>query len=299
MSATDNSTPIYVQDKALAGNGNTYTGNTTRKQRRAMGMAGATYDAANSFNENSAGAKYLKEKGLMTDDGIDMSSRHNRRLLARAQRKDRRQSMRDDFLTQTLGQTYQYGKVVKPEVKEKAPAVGTENTVTTKWSMPQTTLTVPTAPQNLFQMAHPATQATNTTTPINVASNTGATVATNRYTFGNMPSMSWKNRGQLVIDRFKDNDIWGKIDTDGDKTISQEEIMKWQGDNGLVADGKIGYNTFTKMFGNNANYDDLNWITKPKSKQAAAATNTSGQTNNTSGNAASATTSNTNQQGGQ
>ena len=55
MSVTGNKTPIYIQDRAFSGNGNVYTGDTTRKQRRAMGMAGATYDAASSFNANSAG----------------------------------------------------------------------------------------------------------------------------------------------------------------------------------------------------------------------------------------------------
>lgn len=52
-------TPIYVQDKSFGkteAGSNTYAGNTSHRQRRAMGMAGSKYDATGSFNENSAGA---------------------------------------------------------------------------------------------------------------------------------------------------------------------------------------------------------------------------------------------------
>ena len=294
MSVTGNKTPIYIQDRAFSGNGNVYTGDTTRKQRRAMGMAGATYDAASSFNANSAGGQYLKEKGLLTDDGIDMSSRRNRRLLARAERKDRRQAMRDAFLTQTLGQTYQYGKVVKPEVKQETPSVGTENTATTKWSMPQTTLTVPTAPQNLFQMAHPVAQTTNT--PINVSATEQAKDEPVKYTFSGFDK-TWGDRIQNVYDNSPGQFNYGEMAGDDNK-ITVVEFKNWQKKHNLTPDGKIGYNTLNAMFNDDNDYSRFSWVKKPgqvntststganKSSQNTTNTNTSNansQTNNSSG----------------
>ena len=281
MSTTDSKTPIYVQDKVFAGNGNTYTGNTTRAQRRAMGMAGATYDAASSFNENSAGAKYLKEKGLMTDDGIDMSSRRNRRLLVRAQRKDMWQSMRDAFLTQKLGQTYQYGKVVKPEVKQEAPAVETKSTGTMNWSMPQITLTVPTMLQNLYQMAHPVTQTANTTTPINVSATKQSKIEPVKYTFSGFDK-TWGDRIQQVYNSNPNGFNYADMAGD-DNEITLDEFKDWQKKHGLTSDGKIGYNTLNAMFNGNNDYSKFKWVINPKATSAAT-TNTSGQANNASGN---------------
>lgn len=96
-----------------------------------MGEVGATYDPTAGFDEESAGAKYLKEKGLF-DEGIDMSSRKNRRLLRRAQRMDNRQARRDEYLSQVLGRTYRYGK----------PQVATQTELTWRPPVP-TRLSIP------------------------------------------------------------------------------------------------------------------------------------------------------------
>lgn len=167
-----------------------------------------------------------------------MSSRRNRRLLARAERRDRRQARRDNFLTQVLGQTYQYGKIATPAAE--TPAAET-----------------------------PATK-TTTETPVTVAKT--QTPATQSYKFSGF-SGNWGSRMQDVYNGNKGYN-WAGIDTNGDYDITSDELMAWQKSNGLKADGKLGYNTFTKMFGQNANYSDYGWINAQKKRRAAATTNT-------------------------
>lgn len=194
--------------------------------------------------------------------------------------------MRDDFLTQTLGQTYQYGKVVKPEVKQKTPAVSTGNTGATNWAMPQTTLTRPTVPQNLFQMAHPVTQTANTTTPINVSATQQAKDEPVKYTFSGFDK-TWGDRMQSVYDH---NNSFDYSEMAGDdNVITLDEFKAWQGKHSLTPDGKIGYNTLNAMYNGKNDYSKFNWVKKP----GQANTNTggaNGQTSNSRGGGTPVTT---------
>lgn len=200
--------------------------------------------------------------------------------------------MRDDFLTQTLGQTYQYGKVVKPEVKEKTPAVSTGNTGATNWAMPQTTLTRPTVPQNLFQMAHPVTQTANTTTPINVPATQQAKDEPVEYTFSGFDK-TWGNRMQSV---YGHNNSFDYSEMAGDdNVITLDEFKAWQKKHSLTPDGKIGYNTLNAMYNGKNDYSKFNWVKKPgqaNTSTGAGASNSNQNATNTNTGGANGQTSN-------
>lgn len=69
----------------------------------------------------------------------------------------------------------------------------------------------------------------------------------------------WGNRAQTVYSNNKDNSVWSTMDTDGNSDITQDEMMAYQRNNKLVADGKLGWRTLGAMgLGNQQN--DYTWM---------------------------------------
>lgn len=98
-------------------------------------------------------------------------------------------------------------------------------------------------------------QGEETESPMDATTNTETTAPSpatevktppTNYTFSGFTG-DWGNRAQSVYSDNKDNKVWSTMDTDGNGDITQDEMMTYQRNNGLSADGKLGRQTLGAM----------------------------------------------------